>query len=178
MKEWEQRRAYKGEREEGLTLKRDDVEGWGGAGGWRWIQKWTEAMNEVRLMKGLSVLQFLTLMAPVVFSSRGLVCTISPQKILRETRSIPAFFFFFFLPCPNSSLFVLYSTNKLGLYSTCGLIQSSARRHNICLAPRRGAEIIIVMAFRAINTARRRALFRRRREKSEFCCVLHKKGTQ
>lgn len=34
-RECEQRRAYKGEREEGLTLKRDDVEGWGGAGGWR-----------------------------------------------------------------------------------------------------------------------------------------------
>ena len=117
------------------------------------------------------------LMAPVVFSSRGLVCTISPPEdpARYPLDSCLFFFFFFFFPCPNSSLFVLYSTNKLGLYSTCGLIQSSARRDNICLAPRRGAEIIIVMAFRAINTARQ-ALFRRRREKVSSVVFCIRKG--
>ena len=145
-------------------------------GGWRWMQKWTEAMNEVRLMKGLSVLQFLTPNGSRGFLlKRASLYYIPPRRSCKiPTRFLP-FFFFFFFPCPNSSLFVLYSTNKLGLYSTCGLIQSSARRDNICLAPRRGAEIIIVMAFRAINTARQ-ALFRRRREKVSSVVFCIRKG--
>ena len=115
------------------------------------------------------------LMAPVVFSSRGLVCTISPPEDPARYPLDSCLFFFFFFPCPNSSLFFFYNTNKPGLYSTRGLIQSSARRDNICLAPRRGAEIIIVMAFRAINTARQ-ALFRRRREKVSSVVFCIRKG--
>ena len=141
-------------------------------------------------MKGLSVLQFLTPNGSRGFLlKRASLYYIPPRRSCKiPTRFLPFFFFFFFffpgplkgfffglVPCPNSSLFVLYSTNKLGLYSTCGLIQSSARRDNICLAPRRGAEIIIVMAFRAINTARQ-ALFRRRREKVSSVVFCIRKG--
>lgn len=68
-KEGEQKRAYKGEKEEGLTLKRDDVKGENR--GWDRIQNWMEAMNEVWLMKGLSVSQFLTLMAPGASPQEG-----------------------------------------------------------------------------------------------------------
>lgn len=139
-------------------------------------------MNEVRLMKGLSVLQFLTLMAPGASPWESLVCTISPEDPVSYTHLI-SFFFFFFRLHPNSILFVLYSTNKLAIHNTCGLVQSSARRTNIFLAAHRRGEIIIVVAFWAINTFHWRALFCRavwHREKESFvvfCIGKRLKGT-
>lgn len=66
----EKKRAYKGEIEEGLTLQGEMM--------WRegttdesWIQKWTEAMNEIQQMKGLSVLQLFNLMAPEASPQKG-----------------------------------------------------------------------------------------------------------
>ena len=61
MTEREEKSLDEEEKEEGLTLERDDVKG--EEKGWSGIQKGMDAMNEVWRMKGLSVLQFLTLMA-------------------------------------------------------------------------------------------------------------------
>lgn len=60
---------HKGEKEEGLTLKREVMWRERAEGG----AEYKKAMNEVRLMKGLSVLQFLTLMAPEASPQEGYI---------------------------------------------------------------------------------------------------------